>query len=169
MTCDNNAGRPIWAPWRIDYIRSPKTGECFICAASESEGSTDGDFLLVAQSRESLVMLNRFPYTPGHLLVSPKRHVGDISDLTLEERADLMDMIVKAKDVLTRSLSPDGFNIGFNLGAVAGAGLAEHIHAHIVPRWSGDTNFMPVLGDVRVVPEALDATWELLRGAWEES
>jgi ATP adenylyltransferase len=103
------------------------------------------------------------------LLVSPKRHVGDISDLTLEERADLMDMIVKAKDVLTRSLSPNGFNIGFNLGAVAGAGLAEHIHAHIVPRWSGDTNFMPVLGDVRVVPEALDATWELLRGAWEES
>ena len=161
----DTGGRPVWAPWRIEYIRMPKDGECFLCAAAE-RGAPDEDSLLVAKGRHCLVILNRFPYNPGHLMVAPIRHVGDISDTTAEERAETMELIVRSKEVLSKTLSPDGFNIGFNLGAVAGAGLETHLHAHIVPRWSGDTNFMPVIGGARVVPEALVETWKLLSENW---
>ena len=112
------------------------------------------------------VILNRYPYNSGHLMVVPYRHIGDIAELTAEERIELMDLTIKAKEVLKKVMNPEGFNIGFNLGLPAGAGVADHIHQHIVPRWNGDTNFMPVLGNTRVVPEALDATAELLRNAW---
>ena len=158
--------RPIWAPWRIEYIRSEKDGGCFICAAAAAPESDDASNLLVLRGETCLVVMNRYPYNPGHLLVSPYRHVADIADLTADERLETMDLLAEAKRILSETMSPDGFNIGFNLGLVAGAGLEDHIHAHIVPRWNGDTNFMPVLDGSRVVPEALDATWEMLVDAW---
>jgi ATP adenylyltransferase len=112
------------------------------------------------------VLLNDFTYNSGHLLVAPFRHVGDLSELSTEERNELMALVVKGTEVLRRAMAPNGFNLGFNLGESAGAGLAEHVHGHVVPRWAGDTSFMSVISDTRVVPEALDATAEMLRKAW---
>jgi len=162
---DKQEKRPIWAPWRIEYIRSEKDGACFLCDRVRDPADED-NYLVVAEEEKVFVILNRFPYNPGHLMIVPYRHVPDLSDLNPEERAEIMEVTVKAQDVLTRILQPEGFNIGFNLGGAAGAGLKEHIHMHVVPRWEGDTNFMPVLGDVRVVPEALKETADLLRQAW---
>ena len=106
--------------------------------------------------------MNKFPYNCGHLLVIPLREVADISDLTAEERVEFFDAIIKAKDILKRAINPDAFNVGFNLGAKAGAGIPQHLHCHVVPRWDGDTNFMPVISDTRVLPEAMDSLWERL-------
>jgi len=118
---------------------------------------------LLWRGGESYLVLNRYPYNAGHLLAVPYREVSDLTELTEAERADLMSTIVKGKEILAAALQPDGFNIGFNLGRAAGAGIPLHLHCHIVPRWSGDNNFMPVLGNTRVLPESLDAMWERLR------
>lgn len=120
--------------------------------------------LIVHRSRLNYLILNRFPYNPGHLLVVPFREVIDIEDLTVEERSDLMEETVTGKRLLTVALKPDGFNVGFNLGRVSG-GSIEHLHAHIVPRWGGDNNFMPVIGQTRVLPQSLEATWSRLTEA----
>lgn len=120
--------------------------------------------LIVARSRWSYLILNRFPYNPGHLLAVPYREVADVEELSSAERADLMDAIVAAKRLLAAALKPDGFNIGFNLGSASG-GSIPHLHAHIVPRWQGDNNFMPVLGHTRILPQSLEATWERLHEA----
>ncbi len=110
--------------------------------------------------------MNGFPYNSGHVLVVPNRHVADLADLTIEERNELMELTVAIKQVMSQTMHPDGFNFGFNLGAAAGAGISEHVHGHLVPRWNGDTNFMPVIGNLRVVPQALEDTASLLRQAW---
>ena len=157
--------RPLWAPWRIEFIRAKKGSECFLCGKEEGFDSAE-EPLIVARLNSCFVILNRYPYNSGHLMVAPYRHVGDISDLSTEESHEIMDVSIRAKDALVKLMRPEGFNIGFNLGISAGAGLAEHIHLHIVPRWTGDTNFMPVIGDARVVPEALEKTAGLLRDAW---
>jgi len=157
--------RPLWAPWRIEFIRAKKSGECFLCGKKE-KGESPEEPLIVARLERCFVILNRYPYNSGHLMVAPYRHVGDISELEGKESHEIMDACVMAKNALSSLMKPEGFNIGFNLGISAGAGLAEHIHLHIVPRWTGDTNFMPVIGDARVVPEALEKTAELIRGAW---
>lgn len=156
--------RPLWAPWRIEYIRGPKSGRCFLC--EKAAGDAPGDHV-VYRGRSCYVLLNDFPYNSGHLLVAPFRHVGGLAELAEEERNELMALMVKSTDVLGRLMHPKGFNLGFNLGEAAGAGLAEHVHGHVVPRWAGDTNFMSVVADTRVVPEALDATAELIRTAWD--
>jgi len=124
---------------------------------------------LLYRGPHSYLVLNKFPYNAGHLLAIPYREVAMLGDLTQEERADLMESILRAQRLLTEAFLPDGFNIGFNLGHAAGAGIPQHLHAHIVPRWEGDTNFMPVLGDTRVLPESMDSVWERLKAIIDAS
>lgn len=117
---------------------------------------------ILRMGKYTFTVMNAFPYNCGHLLVLPKREVGDIEKLRPAERVELFDEIIKAKSILTKAMKPDAFNVGFNLGAKAGAGIPQHLHCHIVPRWDGDTNFMPVISDTRVLPEALDTLWQKL-------
>ncbi|OGV37767.1 MAG: HIT family hydrolase [Lentisphaerae bacterium GWF2_45_14] len=157
--------RPLWAPWRIEFIRSKKDGSCFLCGQKKGKRD-DESTLVVARGENIFVILNKFPYNSGHLMIAPYRHTGDISELSADERRELLDLTVAAKNVLAKLMRPDGFNAGFNLGLAGGAGVADHIHFHIVPRWNGDTNFMPVIGGPRVVPEALEDTAQLIRENW---
>lgn len=147
--------------WRMDYIEAPRAP---VSPRPFSELPASGDdrgALIVHRSPLSYLLLNRFPYNPGHLLAIPFREVIELEELTSAERADLFDIIVYGKRLLRSAMKPDGFNIGFNLGASAGGSIA-HLHGHIVPRWNGDNNFMPVLGQTRVLPQALESTWERL-------
>ncbi len=158
----------LWAPWRLAYVEAPKekeaapkAGGCFICrGVAEADDRAN---LLVHRTDLSVVVLNRFPYNNGHLLVAPKRHQGRPDELTPEELLDLQLVLRRMLGVLEKRMSPDGFNVGLNLGKVAGAGLPGHLHWHIVPRWDGDTNFMPVLAGTKVIPQALEALYDLLR------
>jgi ATP adenylyltransferase len=158
--------RPLWAPWRLQYITGPKPGGCIFCAAGASHD--DGAGRVVDRGQRTFTMLNAFPYASGHVMVSPYRHVGSLEDLDAEESCELMRLSQRAVAALRALMKPDGFNIGMNLGKVAGAGFADHLHLHVVPRWNGDSNFMPVIGDTRVVPQSLDATHALLRQAFSE-
>lgn len=158
--------RPLWAPWRLEYIRDIGTGEgCFFCRKA-ADFQKDRENFVIARGQHVFLLLNAFPYNSGHTLVAPYRHVADFSECTAAERQEMMELAAKLKDVIAQVMQPQGFNFGFNLGEAAGAGIASHIHGHLVPRWAGDTNFMPVLADTRVVPEALEKTTELLRQAW---
>ena len=152
------------AYWRMEYITAPKDsfpgGNPFVHLPHWGD---DRRALIVYRNKYNYLLLNKFPYNPGHLLAVPYRAAAHLNELSVEERADLMETIVIAQDLLTRALRPDGFNTGFYFGAAAGAGIPVHLHGHIVPRWQGDSNFMPVLGGVRILPEALEATWEKLR------
>ncbi|MFC1671822.1 HIT domain-containing protein [Planctomycetota bacterium] len=149
----------LWAPWRMEYILSDKSG-CFICDAAESDD--DRASLVVARGEKAFVLLNRFPYNNGHLLICPYRHLGMIEDLDAAELQELMGFLVEFKCVLDRVTHADGYNVGLNLGEAAGAGLAEHLHMHIVPRWKNDTNFMPLLGETKVIPQHLSELREQL-------
>jgi len=160
-----DAARPLWAPWRIDYIRGPKEKTCFFCEKAARQNDMADH--IIARGKHAFMLLNDYPYNSGHLMVAPYRHIGDLAALETEERAEIMELLVQAERLLQRVMYPQGFNIGFNLGQPAGAGVADHVHGHVVPRWNGDTNFMPVLGNTRVVPESLDATTAILREAWE--
>lgn len=150
----------LWAPWRMEYILNHKPAECIFCLAPHLE--FDRERLLLYRSRFSLVMLNRYPYTNGHLLIAPNRHTADLERLTDEEMLDLFRTLGLCNRILRETAGPDGFNIGINLGRSAGAGVDDHIHLHIVPRWNGDTNFMSVIPDVRVMPENLAVTFDRL-------
>jgi ATP adenylyltransferase len=152
----------LHAHWRMDYIKAPRHPEGSRPFTELPALGDDRAAFIVHRSRLSYLMLNLYPYNPGHLLAIPFREVTDLDGLTADERADLMDTIILGKKILATALSPDGFNLGFNLGTAAG-GSIPHLHAHIVPRWNGDTNFMPVLGATRVLPQALEATWLRLR------
>ena len=148
--------RPLWAPWRIEYIRGPKPEECIFCAAARSgDDATHG---VVHRGRLCLAMVNAFPYAPGHLMVAPHRHVPGLEELEAPELAELSELTVRALRTLRAVMTPDGFNTGINIGEVAGAGFADHVHQHVVPRWRGDTNFMPVVADTHVIPQALEDT-----------
>ena len=160
--------KQLWAPWRLSYIKTTEPGEqpktpssgCFLCDYRDSDA--DSENLVVFRGESALVVLNRFPYNNGHLLVAPAAHKADIRELSDEEMADCGRLLQKMIGVLEKSVNPDGFNVGLNLGRVAGAGLPGHLHWHIVPRWNGDTNFMPVLGETKVIPQSLDALYEIL-------
>ena len=158
--------KPLWAPWRLEYIaQADEQPGCVFC--DEAAGALDAAAsLLVHGSEAAIALLNKYPYSSGHLMVSPRRHVGDLSELTDEEALEIHHLAVAGVDALNRVYGPGGFNLGWNLGRVAGAGIADHIHLHVVPRWAGDTNFMPVLADVKVIPEHLLATRDRLREAW---
>ena len=123
----------------------------------------DRKALILHRARHTYLVLNRFPYNPGHILVVPFREVPDVSDLSAEERLELMDMIVLAQETVRKAMSPDAFNVGYNLGQAGGAGIPRHLHVHVVPRWNGDTNFLSVIGETKPLPQALDKTWEVLR------
>ena len=158
--------RPLWAPWRLDYVRQAGDQDgCVFCreAAAELEGA---ESLVVHRGEHVFALLNRFPYTSGHLLVAPSRHVGELAELTDAEAGEIHRITVGAIHALRGVYEADGFNVGWNLGAVAGGSITGHLHEHVVPRWGGDTNFMPVLADVKVMPEHLLATREKLRAVW---
>jgi ATP adenylyltransferase len=149
----------LHAYWRMDYIEAPRYPAAMKRPFLELPLlGDDRAALIVHRSPLSYLVLNRFPYNPGHLLAVPFREVADLEELGADERNDLMEEIVVGKRLLTAALKPDGFNVGFNLGHVSG-GSIDHLHAHIVPRWAGDNNFMPVIGQTRVLPQSLDATW----------
>jgi ATP adenylyltransferase len=154
----------LHAPWRIEYILGPKLpkedASVFTLMARSSDDETN---LVIARERSCFACLNRYPYNGGHILVLPYKQVPDLNDLTDDELLDLMKLVRRCKDALTQVMKPDGFNIGLNLGKVAGAGIGEHLHWHIVPRWNGDTNFMPVIGGTTVLPEALGDLCRKLR------
>jgi ATP adenylyltransferase len=152
----------IWAPWRIQYIRSEKPKGCILCDKPAED--KDKDNYILYRGVKNFIMLNAFPYNPGHLLVAPYRHTGNMDELTAAERNEHYELVSRSIKVLKEAMNPGGFNIGANLGKVAGAGIEEHFHSHIVPRWNGDNNFVPVLADVRVVPQALAETYKALRG-----
>jgi ATP adenylyltransferase len=156
--------RPLWAPWRIEYITGPKDGECIFCAAA-ADGQTDPAHQPIDRSEHCLTILNAYPYAPGHVMVAPVRHVGVLEDLTDAELLETMQLARRSIRAIRNAMSPDAFNVGFNLGKVAGAGIVNHLHMHVVPRWEGDTSFMPVLADTNVIPQALDATRDLLVAA----
>lgn len=161
----------LWSPWRSNYIESFKDkqsgGNCIFCEAVEKD-TADMSNLLIRKTKNTLVIMNLYPYNNGHLMIVPKSHIGSIEQITQEESHELMDEIILAEKVLQKVYSPHGFNIGANLGRAGGAGIEEHIHFHIVPRWNGDTNFMPAIGEVKVISQDLAETKKRLLGGFKE-
>jgi ATP adenylyltransferase len=140
--------KPLWAPWRLEYVTgADDLDRCIFCEPEEE--------LLVHRGRHALVVMNKFPYSSGHVLVAPLRHLGDFGALSADEAVEVHELAARAVDALRAGYGAHGFNLGWNLGRVAGAGIEDHVHLHVVPRWNGDTSFMPVLGDVKVLPEHL--------------
>jgi ATP adenylyltransferase len=157
--CDMKA---LWAPWRMEYILSDDDSDgCILCPGDDRD--RDEARLILKVASKTLVIMNKYPYINGHLLVAPVRHVSELEDLSDEELLDLTTWVRSGIEILKRHMSPDGFNVGLNLGRVAGAGMEDHLHFHIVPRWNGDTNFMAVFGDVRVIPQHIRETYKELR------
>ncbi|MBA2569407.1 MAG: HIT domain-containing protein [Actinobacteria bacterium] len=156
--------KQLWAPWRLEYVGSAdEQKDCIFCRAYEGD---DEEQLVVRRGKRTFVLLNRFPYASGHLLVAPARHVGEITDLKDDEVLELHRLAAQGLGALAETYGPQGFNLGWNLGRIAGAGVTDHVHLHVVPRWAGDTNFMPVLADVKVLPEHLAESRRKLRDAW---
>jgi len=168
----------IWAPWRLAYVTHPGQSEstpeeqfplgpeadpgCFLCLAAADPQPRKR--WVIDRDELTVTVLNRFPYNNGHLLVAPRRHRGRLQQLTAEEQTALTEQLVRMVDLLERTLRPHGFNVGLNLGQAAGAGVPDHLHWHVVPRWSGDTNFMPTVASVKVIPQSLESLWETLVG-----
>ncbi len=148
--------KPLWAPWRLEYVQhADELDRCIFCDPEPE--------LLVHSGKAALLVLNKFPYSSGHLLIAPSRHVGEFGELSPDEALEIHELGTRGIGALQAVYAPHGFNVGWNLGRAAGAGIEEHVHMHVVPRWNGDTSFMPVLGDVKVLPEALERTAEQLR------
>ena len=156
----------IFSPWRMSYIKSQKTKDgCVFCNALAEEDTAEN--LIVFRGERAFVILNRFPYTSGHVMVLPYDHQPTLEALDPETRAEMIELTTHMTRILTGLYTPQGFNIGINLGEAAGAGIEQHIHIHIVPRWVGDTNFMTAVGETRVLPEALEETWRRVRETWK--
>ncbi|GAB4139413.1 MAG: HIT domain-containing protein [Planctomycetaceae bacterium] len=155
--------KQLWAPWRLSYIASDsekKESGCFLCRYRDSQN--DAENFVVSRTESCLVVLNRYPYNNGHLLIAPREHLAELEDLDDSVLLECVQQIKRMTNVLKRTINPQGFNVGLNLGAAAGAGLPGHLHWHIVPRWNGDTNFMSVIDDVTVIPQSLNALYDLL-------
>ena len=157
----------LWSPWRHEYINATgsenPTRACFFCFATQNPAADESN-LVVARGDENLVMLNRYPYTGGHLMIAPYAHVGSLAEGSKAATDEMMDLAKRCENALRQVYRAEGFNLGMNLGKVAGAGVADHIHLHIVPRWGGDTNFMTTVADTRVLPEDLAMSYQKLRG-----
>ena len=154
----------LWAPWRLEYVEAAdEQPGCVFCLARDGD---DAERLVVHRGQHALVMLNKFPYASGHLMVAPYRHVADYGELSDEEIVEVHRLASTGIGALAQTYAPQGYNLGWNLGRIAGAGVVDHVHLHVVPRWAGDTNFMPVLADVKVIPEHLAATRERLVAVW---
>lgn len=154
----------LWAPWRMQYVTGAKPTGCFLC--KKHQDSNDAENYVVSRGVRCYVILNIFPYNPGHVMIVPYAHLPSVGDLDEETLAEMMILVSRCVKLLQKTMSPSGFNVGMNIGRVAGAGVAEHVHAHVVPRWEGDANFMPVVGSTKVLPEELRSTYERLRKAW---
>ncbi len=160
----------LWAPWRLSYVQKAtedRTSGCFICKAFNDDISKDRENLLLYRGNKALVILNKFPYNTGHLMICPVRHTGDFLSLLPEEMEEINYLLQKAIRVLKKAYNPEGFNIGLNLGKVSGGSVDTHIHYHVVPRWQGDTNFMPIIGNVKVIPQSVYETYDILKENWE--
>ena len=170
MTGDNKQKSPryeiLWAPWRIEYIENTTKNEgCIFCEkCTEKDDKTN---LIVYRGNTAFVIMNKYPYNNGHLLIVPCQHTANMISLTDDEKIELFNLIQYSQDVLMEVMRPQGFNIGMNLGRLAGAGITGHLHFHIVPRWGGDTNFMPIVGHTKVISEALEKTWAKLKKAFD--
>ncbi|MEE9239023.1 MAG: HIT domain-containing protein [Thermodesulfobacteriota bacterium] len=151
--------KTLWAPWRIEYITGGKKEGCIFC--DKPKEGNDKKNLILYKGETSFIIMNRYPYSNGHLMAVPYRHINNMSELDHKERLELMNLTTKCIEIL-KVMHPDGFNIGMNLGTAGGAGIDDHLHFHIVPRWNGDTNFMPLIADVKVMPEYLEDTYETL-------
>lgn len=164
MASEETRMRQLWAPWRMAYVEvnkaAPQDADCFICRGLAQD--SDRDNLIAWRLRHSAVILNRFPYNNGHLLIAPNRHVASLRDLNDDETLEMHKTIARLTEILDDLMQPQGYNIGVNLGKAAGAGLPGHVHWHIVPRWNGDTNFMTICGDVRVIIQSLETFFDLL-------
>ena len=156
--------KQLWAPWRLEYVQAAdEQPGCIFCLARDGD---DEERFVVTRGERAFVLLNAFPYSSGHLMVAPTRHVGELAALEDDEALEIHRLATQALAALGATYGPDGYNLGWNLGRVAGAGVLDHVHLHVVPRWAGDTNFMPVLADVKVLPEHLEATRARLADAW---
>lgn len=155
----------LWSPWRLEYILSEKGEECIFC--EKIADSDDRANYILHRGEKCYVMLNRYPYNNGHLMIIPYQHVPSPEQLEENVLTEMMLMVNRGLEALRRAMDPDGFNVGINIGKAAGAGIEEHVHIHVVPRWKADTNFMPVLSQTRVIPELLDETYQKLKAAWE--
>ena len=156
--------KPLWAPWRLEYIeRADEQEGCVFCLAAAGD---DEERLVVHRGVGAFVLLNKFPYSSGHLMIAPFRHVGELGELDDAEALEIHRLAERGLGALATTYSPQGYNLGWNLGRIAGAGVVDHVHMHVVPRWAGDTNFMPVLADVKVLPEHLVQTRRKLAAAW---
>jgi ATP adenylyltransferase len=154
----------LWAPWRLEYIkRADEETGCVFCRAASLE---DEEGLVVHRGEHAFVLMNKFPYSSGHLMVASYRHVGEFAELTDEEALEVHRLAASGIAALAEVYGPQGYNLGWNLGRIAGAGIVDHVHLHVVPRWAGDTNFMPVLADIKVLPEHLIETRKRLADAW---
>jgi ATP adenylyltransferase len=159
--------KPLWAPWRMEFIEGEKPEGCIFCRFPAEEGEeADRRNLVAHRSSHALTILNRFPYNNGHVMVVPRAHVARLEDLDPASFAGLQDELRQAVAVIRAAYRPEGLNLGMNLGRVAGAGIVDHLHWHVVPRWGGDTNFMPVLADTKVMIEHLDASWARIRSGF---
>ena len=152
----------IWAPWRIEYIEMEKPKGCILC--DKPKENNDAQNYILYRGDKNFIMMNLYPYNAGHLMIAPYRHIANLEELNNEELREYWQIVTRSLKVLRKVFNPGGFNIGINMGKAAGAGIEEHVHTHIVPRWQGDTNWMPVIADVRVVPEALAETYRKLKG-----
>jgi len=152
----------IWAPWRMKYIQMDKPDKCILC--EKPKESTDEANYILFRGTYNFIIMNSYPYNPGHLMVAPYRHLSAPEQLNEEERREHFNLVLRCVEVLRNEFKPGGFNIGINVGAVAGAGIEDHVHSHVIPRWNGDTNFVTVVADVRVIPEALADTYRKLQG-----
>ena len=158
--------KTVWSPWRMEYIDNPdKPLGCVFCREAAREDGPEN--LIVARGANAFVILNRYPYTSGHLMIVPYSHLPTLETLDASTRAEIMELANRAVAVLRLVYRPDGFNLGINIGSAAGAGIADHVHLHVVPRWTGDTNFMSTVSETRVLPEDLPATYARVRSAWE--
>ncbi|MCD6407201.1 HIT domain-containing protein [Candidatus Aerophobetes bacterium] len=151
----------LWAPWRMKYIKEEKEKDCIFCQKPKEKKDKENYILL--RGKKCFVILNAFPYNNGHLMIAPYRHISLIEEMNREESAEMFELLKKMVMLLKKVMQPDGFNIGVNLGRAAGAGIEDHIHFHIVPRWVGDYNFMPLFSDTKVIPEALEETYRKLK------
>ncbi len=151
----------IWAPWRIEYIEMEKPKGCILC--DKPKENNDAQNYILYRGDKNFIMMNLYPYNAGHLMIAPYRHIANLEELNNEELREYWQIVTRSLKVLRKVFNPGGFNIGINMGKAAGAGIEEHVHTHIVPRWHGDTNFMPVIGDVKVISQALAETYQKLK------
>ena len=151
----------LWAPWRMEYILGEKESGCIFCTRINQD--SDKENLILSRGENNFVIMNKYPYNNGHLMVVPNRHTSEFDSLSDPEKLEMMNLVSKSMNVLKKTVNPDGFNVGLNIGKIAGAGIDNHLHFHIVPRWVADTNFMPVVGQTKIISEDLGETWERLK------